>query len=514
MQLSIMVTIFKNIVRLTKRVELNKPKAFDIQTKILRKLILKAKDTAYGKEFGFNDLYFSKHITDDFRSSVPAGDYLHMYKWWERCHNGEPNVTWPGNTKYFALSSGTTDNASKFIPVTQDMISAIKRASVRQILSIARSNIPVDILTKDSLMVAGSTDLQFNGVNYAGDLSGITTSQIPFWFQPFAKPAAEIKSKRNWEEKIQEMVKEAGKWDVGMIAGVPAWIQILFEKIIQEYNLNTIHDLWPNFGVYIHGGVSFEPYRKSFEKLLGRPIEFFETYLASEGFIAYQNKPQAPGMKLLLKNGIYYEFVPFNNDNFDENGNLKPDAEALSLMDVELNKEYALLISTCSGAWRYLIGDVIKFVDFEDFNIKITGRTKHFLSLCGEHLSVDNMTHAVSLVAEELKVTVNEFTVCGVPYDGMFAHHWVIGCDDFVNKDVFRQKLDETLIMLNDDYATERKHGLKKVMLDVVPHDVIFKYMDNKGKLGAQNKFPRVMKHSQFEDFVSFCGVSAAAIKA
>lgn len=489
---------------LRKRLELNKPKAFDLQTKVLRKLILKARDTEYGKAHGFNDLYFSENITEDFRTQLPSGDYLHMNQWWQRCRDGEPNVTWPGKIKYFALSSGTSDGASKFIPVSADMVTAIKRASVRQILSIARSNIPVDILTKDSLMVAGSTDLQYNGVNYAGDLSGITTGNIPLWFQPFAKPNQEIKSKRNWEEKIEEMVKEAGKWDVGMIAGVPAWIQILFERILERYKLNNIHEMWPNFGVYIHGGVNFEPYRKSFSRLLGNDIGYFETYLASEGFMAFQTRPNAPGMRLLIKNGIYFEFVPFNGRNFDESGNLRSDAQVLSLMDVELNTDYAILISTCAGTWRYLIGDVIKFTDFDEFNIKITGRTKHFLSLCGEHLSIENMTAALASVAAEYGVPMNEFTVCGIPFEGLFAHHWVVGCDVAIDKLAFKQKLDSTLSVLNDDYATERKHALKEVIVDFVPHQKILEYMSTKGKIGAQNKFPRVMKQTQFEEFKNF----------
>lgn len=506
--------IIKTIVdkgrEIKNRFDVNQPKAFDIQTNALRKLVEKAKDTEFGKAHNFEEIYFSTNINEDFAKCVPIGDYSSMYPWWEKARNGEKDIAWPGKVNYFALSSGTSEGASKFIPITADMLKNIKRTSARQLLNIARTaDLPKDAMTKDSLMVSGSTDLEFNGINYSGDLSGITTGKLPLWFQPFSKPVKETRKKRDWAEKIDEMVRDAKKWDVGMVAGVPAWVQILFEKIIDYYKLETIHDIWPNFRVYIHGGHAFDPYRKAFDKLLGQEIYYFETYLASEGFLAFQASTDAKGMKLQLKNGIYFEFVPFDSDNFTDEGKVKPNAKALTLMEVEMGKEYAPLISTCAGTWRYLIGDTIKFVDFKNLEVVITGRTKHFLSLVGEHLSVENMTKAVSLLSDELNIEMREFTVCGERYDNLFAHHWYIACDEPLEESNIKERLDELLCELNDDYAVERKHALKDVIVDIVPTNYFIDWMEKRGKLGSQNKFPRVLKGELMEDWKAFVSEQA-----
>jgi hypothetical protein len=300
------------------------------------------------------------------------------------------------------------------------------------------------------------------------------------------------------------MVRKAKDWNIGIIVGVPAWIQILIEKILAYYKVKNIHEIWPNLRVYVHGGVSLDPYRKSFEKLLGRPIYYIETYLASEGFIAYQAIPKSRSMRLVLNNGLFYEFVPFEEKNFLSNGEVKPDAQTLLIDEVEEGKEYALLLSTCAGAWRYIIGDVIKFVSVEDSEIVITGRTKHFLSLCGEHLSVDNMNKAIELVSNELNISIQEFTVAGIPYGSLFAHHWYIGTNDKVDAKVLKEKIDQCLKELNDDYAVERSAALQEVIVDVLPLQKFHSYLELKGKVGGQNKFPRVMKNAQLEEWTSF----------
>jgi hypothetical protein len=227
---------------------------------------------------------------------------------------------------------------------------------------------------------------------------------------------------------------------------------------------------------------------------LGEEIMYFETYLASEGFLAYQSKAGDGGMDLLLKNGVYFEFVPFNNDNFNEEGNILPGAEAISILDVEPNVDYALVISTCSGAWRYLIGDVIRFTPGSNMSIEISGRTKHYLSLCGEHLSVDNMTRAVNLLSDEIGMPVKEFAVAGTPYEGMFAHHWYLSIDKPVDMAFVKDRLDHHLKSLNDDYAVERNHALKEIIVEAVPHDYFIEFLKTKGKIGSQYKFPRVLK--------------------
>ena len=310
---------------------------------------------------------------------------------------------------------------------------------------------------------------------------------------------------KSWHQKTHRGVEEAPSWQGVGIAGVTAWIQILFENIIERYHLKTIHDLWPNFSVYIWGGVAIDPYRKSLDKLLGQPIMYFETYLASEGFVAYQARKEATGMRLNFKNGMFFEFVPFNEDNFDENGNLKPDAVSLNIKQVEADKEYAIILSTCSGTWRYLIGDTVKFVDLEHCEIKITGRVKHFLSLCGEHLSVDNMNTAISMLSDQLNTPINEYTVKGITQNNKHAHHWHIACDRTdINLNEVARLLDENLCQINDDYATERKHALKEVKVELLASDTFIGWMQEQGKFGSQNKFPRVLTTAKYQEWLQY----------
>jgi hypothetical protein len=276
------------------------------------------------------------------------------------------------------------------------------------------------------------------------------------------------------------------------------------EKVIERYQLNNIHEIWPNLAFYVHGGVAMEPYKKGFNKLLGKPITYIETYLASEGFLAFQNRQNAKGMKLALNNNIFFEFVPFDHNNFDIDGNMVDNPQALMIHEVEQNKNYAILISTNAGTWRYLIGDTIQFVDLEKSEIIITGRTRHFLSLVGEHLSVDNMNKAINLVSEELNISIREFTVAGVPYGNFFAHHWFIATDDIVNSETLKIMIDQKLKELNDDYEVERNHALKEVFVDVLKEDTFMNFMRSKGKVGGQHKFPRVLKGKMLEDWQKF----------
>ncbi len=503
--------IMKQLVNAGKRLShsfaLTQAKAYRQQLRTLKKLLVKAETTDYGTKHNFSRILESKTIYRSFQQNVPIANYDSMHIWWQRAYNGIENVTWPGKIEFFALSSGTSEGASKYIPVSQDMIKSITKASLRQIISIAKTDLPKDYLTKNYLMLGGSTSLYFNdeGKTYAGDLSGITGSHVPNWFERFSKPSPDIRSEKNWQDKLDRMVDEAPQWDIVLIAGVPAWIQILFEAIIKRYNLRTIHDLWPHLSVYLWGGVAIEPYKKSLNSLMGKPIMYFETYLASEGFVAFQTSPNSEGMKLNFKNGMFFEFVPFNEHNFDETGNLKPDAVALSIKQVELHKEYALLLTTCSGAWRYLIGDTIKFVDLEDCEIKITGRTKHFLSVCGEHLSVDNMNKAIERLSESLNISINEFTVKGQTEGNTHSHHWYIACDDAsIQPDTVQAKLDKYLIELNDDYATERKHALKEVKVKLLPSKDFLHWMQIQGKYGSQSKFPRVLTDAKYKEWVEY----------
>ena len=473
------------------------------QLRVLKKLLRKARFTEFGQKYRFDEILVSKHPGKKFQELVPTFNYNSIYEsWWHRTLEGIPDVCWPGKIKYYALSSGTSESASKYIPVTNDLLRGNKIVMIKQLLSLRHyENIPWSGIGKGWLMLGGSTDLQKNAGYYAGDLSGITAKKAPFWFQPFYKPGKKIAREKDWNKKLEEIVEKAPEWDIGFIVGVPAWIQMCMEMIIERYKLNNIHEMWPNLSIFVHGGVSFEPYKKGFEKLLGKPLLYIETYLASEGFIAYQDREHAKGMRLTTSEHIFLEFVPFDEKNFDSNGDMVANHEALMIHEVEENKDYALLISTSAGAWRYLIGDTVKFTDKEKCEIQITGRTKHFLSLVGEHLSVDNMNKAIQMASEELNICIPEFTVAGIPHGNFFAHHWYVACNDCSNAEKLRVLIDEKLKELNDDYAIERRSALREVFLDVLSEDRFMEFMKSKGKVGGQHKFPRVLKGKLLDDW-------------
>ncbi|RED97511.1 GH3 family domain-containing protein [Marinoscillum furvescens] len=509
--MAILGTLLKKGIILRESLEQQYTSPFDLQKQELRKLLIHSQHTEFGKYFRFHELlrFFKKQNGDqfyqEFKSRIPVYDYDRMYdEWWHLSKEGRKNISYPGKVKYFALSSGTSGASSKYIPVTKDMIKSIRKTSVRQILTLSKYDLPDDLFTKGILMLGGSTNLRKSGTYFEGDLSGITASQIPFWFQHFYKPGKKIAKTSEWGAKLDEITKKAKDWDIGIIVGVPAWLQILMEKIVNHYQVKSIHDIWPNLKIFVHGGVSFEPYKKGFERLLKHPLVYMETYLASEGFIAFQYTPGKKSMKLVLNNGIFYEFVPFTDANFTDEGALRENPETLQINDVEAGKEYALLLSTNAGAWRYLIGDVVKFASVEEAEIVITGRTKHFLSLCGEHLSLDNMNKAVELVGDQLNIDIREFTVLGEASGNLFAHNWFIGTDDPVDESVLRKQLDEALMALNDDYKVERGHALKEMNVHVLPTSIFYNWLKKQGKEGGQNKFPRVLKKAKAEDWKSF----------
>lgn len=478
------------------------------QIKVLKKLLKKARFTQFGQHYRFDDVLMSNNPGKKFQENVPIFDYNKIYDaWWYKTKEGSPDVCWPGVIKYFALSSGTSDATSKYIPITKDLIRANTVTSFNQLLSLTRyENIPRSSVGKGWLILGGSTQLQKGPTYFAGDLSGIQQKNIPFWFQGLGlyKPGKKIAKERDWAKKLEEVVNNAPNWDIGFIVGVPAWLQLCMEKIVEKYQLKNIHEIWPNLAFYVHGGVAMEPYKRGFEKLLGKPISYIETYLASEGFLAYQNRQDTNGMHLALNNNVFFEFVPFDQKNFDTEGNIVDEPEAYMVHEIEENKDYAILISTNAGAWRYVIGDTVRLVDRERSEIVITGRTKHFLSLVGEHLSVDNMNKAIQMVAADLNIYIPEFTVAGVPFGTFFAHQWYVATDDVVDEQDLKERIDNKLKELNDDYDVERRHALKDVMVKVLPESTFMKFMESKGKIGGQHKFPRVLKGKMLEDWQNF----------
>ncbi|WP_436517223.1 GH3 family domain-containing protein [Ekhidna sp. To15] len=508
--MAILGTLLKKGIMLRESLEQLYTSPLELQKQELRNLLIQCQTTKFGQTHSFDGILTSfKSGKDDFYESfaanVPIHDYDKIYQnWWHMAKEGQGDVCWPGKIKYFALSSGTSGASSKYIPITRDMVKSIRKTSMRQILTMSKYDLPASLFSKGILMLGGSTDLKRSGHYFEGDLSGITAAQIPFWFQHFYKPGKRIAKTKDWHDKLDEIVKKAPDWDIGIIVGVPAWLQILMEQIIEKYKVKTIHDIWPNLQIFVHGGVSFEPYKRGFEKLLSRPLNYMETYLASEGFLAFQAYPNRRSMRLVLNNGIFYEFVPFTESNFDEDGKIKEDAETLKIDEVKENKEYALLITTNAGAWRYMIGDVIKFVSVEESEIMITGRTKLFMSLCGEHLSLDNMNKAIELVEEEMKIDIREFTLLGDRSGSLFAHRWYIGTDDEVDKKLLCERIDYHLMELNDDYKVERGSALKEVKVSILPTQIFYNWMESQGKVGSQNKFPRVLKKEKAQLWRNF----------
>jgi hypothetical protein len=476
------------------------------QRRVLKKLLKKALFTQFGQQYKFGEILNSRHPEKLFKQNIPTHDYDSIYEnWWKRTLEGTPDVCWPGKIKYYALSSGTSGAASKYIPITNELMKGNRIVMIKQLLSLRNyENIPWRSVGKGYLMLGGSTDLQRGPGYYAGDLSGITAKKSPFWFSPFYKPGKRIAKTRDWNKKLEAIVEEAPNWDIGFVVGVPAWIQMCMEMIIERYQLKDIHELWPNLAFFCHGGVAFEPYRKGFERLLGKPLTYIETYLASEGFIAFQDRQFPDGMKLVLNEHIFFEFVPFDETNFNNEGELIQHPKTLLINEVEEDKDYAILMSTSAGAWRYLIGDTIKFVNKERSEIIITGRTKHFLSLVGEHLSVDNMNRAIQMASEKFNASIAEFTVAGVPLNGFFGHKWYIGSNDTIDATALKHFIDQSLMELNDDYAVERKSALKDITVDVLPEKIFMEFMAKKGKVGGQHKFPRVLKGSLLEEWNEF----------
>ena len=469
-------------------------------------MLKKARFTEFGQQYRFDEILISKHPGKKFQELVPTFDYDSIYAaWWNKTLEGASDVCWPGKIKYYALSSGTSGAGSKYIPITNDLLRGNRLVMIKQLLTLRNyHDIPMKSIGKGWLMIGGSTDLQKGTGYYSGDLSGISARKVPFWFQPFYKPGKKIARTKDWTRKLEEVVRRAPEWDIGFVVGVPGWIQMCMEKVIEKYNLKNIHEIWPNLGFFVHGGVSFEPYKKGFEKLLGKPITYIETYLASEGFIAYQDMQYSKGMRLVTNEHMFLEFVPFDNRNFDPDGNLVANPEAFMIHEVEEGKDYAILLSTSAGAWRYLIGDTVRFVDKSRSEIIITGRTKHFLSLVGEHLSVDNMNKAVQLASEELNISIPEFTVAGVPHGLFFAHQWWLASNDPADPVALKNMIDARLKELNDDYAVERASALKDIYVQVLPEKKFMEFMRLKGKIGGQHKFPRVLKGKMLQDWQKF----------
>lgn len=477
----------------------------EAQKDVLKELLQAAKNTEFGKHYGFNAILESNNSAEAFAKTIPYFDYNKIKDdWWHKVIEGKTNITWPGAPDYFALSSGTTGKTSKRIPVTDAMITAIRNAGIKQVEALSNFDLPASFFEKEVMMLGSSTDLNERNGNLEGEISGISASKIPFWFEGYYKPGKAIAKIDDWDERVLEIAKKAKDYDIGALSGIPSWMELMLQKVIDYNNLNTIHDVWPNLEVYTSGGVAFAPYEKSFNKLLAHPITVIDTYLASEGFIAFQERPETDAMRLVTDNGIYFEFVPFKPEYINEDGSLKQNAPSIGLAEVKLQQDYVLLISTVAGAWRYVIGDTIEFTDIERAEIKITGRTKFFLNVVGSQLSVNKMNEALLEMEKQFNIEIPEFTLSAVKINNEFYHHWYLGTDTIENGKTLASSLDEHLKNANKNYKVARSKALKGVKVTTVSPEVFANWNGLQKKKGGQVKMERVMSAQAFKTWEAF----------
>lgn len=499
---------------LKKGIELNQVLSFDPKSAInqqenqLKELLKMAKDTAFGKFYGFEKLLKSSDMIKAFKEEVPIFDYHQMHEQWWHKQQEHPDISWPGKPDFFALSSGTTGKTSKRIPITDDFLQSMKDVGSSLIQAIPNFDFPQELFESEILMLSSSANLSKHEDGYLeGEISGINVSNFPDWYDLFYRPGKDIAAISDWDERVQRIAEEAPNWNIGAVAGIPSWVLLMLQKVIEHNKVKTIHEIWPNLSVYASGGVAFETYRKDFELISGKPITIIDTYLASEGFFSYTAKPNTLDMELALSHGYFYEFIPFDERGVDETGGLLDNPVSLTIDEVELDQDYVLIISSCAGAWRYQIGDVIKFTNLEPHEIRITGRTKFFLNVVGSQLSEEKMDDAILNVSKELDVTVNEYSVAAIKNkDGDYIHQWVVVSDVEIDEVKFKGLLDDALKEANKNYKVARSKSLKGIELIAIRKETYHNYLAEGKKKGGQIKTPKVMGEEKMMKFLEFIG--------
>jgi hypothetical protein len=471
----------------------------------LKELLTKAKDTAFGKYYGFEQLLQSKDLISEFQKTVPLHNYQQMSFWWDQ-QQQFPDISWPGKPAYFALTSGTTGSSSKHIPITADLSDSMRKVGISLTSSLPNFEIPEEVFESSVLMLSSSADLKKGKHGQLeGEISGINVHNFPDWYDFIYRPGKKIASIDNWDERLKAIVQEAPNWDIGAIAGIPSWVLLMLQEIVKQHKLDHIQDIWPNFKIYSTGGVAFETYREDFEKLSNQPLIIIDTYLASEGFFSYTEKPGTIDMRLALSHGYFYEFIPFDERGVDEHGQLLQNPEIHSLNQVVKNQEYVLIISTCAGAWRYMIGDTIQFTAVDPPQIKITGRTKFFLNVVGSQLSEEKMDEAIIATAKALGSTINEYMVAAIKdNEGNYLHQWVLVSENDMDASQAKQKLDETLQHKNKNYKVARSKALKGIDVKVISKEKYSEYLSKTKKVGGQVKTPKVMKAEQMKQLIDY----------
>ncbi len=458
------------------------------QREVLQDLVTAAQYTEFGKKYNFSRLFTVK----EFKKSIPIHEYDDMKPYILRMMSGEENILWNTPIRWFAKSSGTTSDKSKFIPISEESLQENHFKASKDILSNYYKNFPSsDLLTGKGLVVGGSHQIsKVNEDIQYGDLSAVLMQNSPFWGQWLRTPELSVALLDEWEEKIEKLAQITANENVTSLAGVPTWTLLLLKRILEIKGKVTILEVWPNLELYINGGVSFTPYKDQFDKLIGGKINYLEIYNASEGFIAGQQSPGDDGLLLFTEHGIFYEFMAV-----EEYG--KKDPLTIGLQDVETDTNYALVISTTGGLWRYLIGDTIQFTSLNPYKIKVSGRLKHYMNAFGEEVIVDNSDHAVALAAEKTNAVVNDYTAAPVYFsEGENAtHEWLVEFDkEPDNITAFTYELDNALKDINSDYEAKRYKdiALRLPKVHVLQRGTFTAWLKSKGKLGGQHKVPRL----------------------
>ncbi len=480
----------------------------ETQRELLFNLLDFAKNTEWGKKYGFSE------ITDyqEFKNRVPLHFYETVEPEIERLRQGEQNLMWPTEIKWFAKSSGTTAAKSKFIPVSGEAIEECHFKGGKDLLSIYCHNKPeTQVFSGMGLRLGGSTYVNnISNQSFYGDLSAIIIENLPFWVEMRSTPNHRISLMTEWEEKIEAIANTTIREDVSSLAGVPSWMLVLARKILEKTGKQNLHEVWPNLELYMHGGVSFEPYRAQFQELLPDSIfSFMETYNASEGFFGIQDQKDKNELLLMLDYGIFYEFIPM--EKFDGE-----DSEAIDLEDVEVGKNYAVVISTNAGLWRYIIGDTVRFTSVNPYRVQVSGRTKSFINAFGEELIVENAEAALKFACAETDAQIEDYTAAPVYLENQEsgAHEWLVEFSKPPeNQHVFVEKLDQKLKELNSDYEAKRHKNmvLQPPKFNIAREKLFYDWMKSKGKLGGQHKVPRLANNRKhLEELLEMNSMEAA----
>lgn len=476
------------------------------QREVLQELVTAAQYTEFGRKYHFSRLFTLK----EFKKKVPIHEYDDLKPYIHRMMDGEENILWNTPITWFAKSSGTTSDKSKFIPISQESLQDNHYKASKDLLSNYYKNFPSsNLLTGKGLVVGGSHQIsRINEEIQYGDLSAVLMQNSPFWGQWIRTPELSVALLDEWEEKIEKLAQITAGENVTSLAGVPTWTLLLLKRILEIKGKTTIKEVWPNLELYINGGVSFVPYKEQFDKIIGGKINYLEIYNASEGFIAAQVKPDDNGMLLFTEHGVFYEFMPV-----EEYRNENP--KTVGLNHVETGKNYALVISTTGGLWRYLIGDTVQFTSLNPYKIKITGRLKHYMNAFGEEVIVDNSDHAVVRAAEITNAIVNDYTAAPVYFteNSNGAHEWLIEFekepDDF---ETFIAELDTALKNINSDYEAKRHKSiaLRMPIVHKLAPGTFTEWLRSKGKLGGQHKVPRLSnERTILEDILNLMKTAA-----